>query len=121
MTNKELELKLKNYRFNKCKIQNINLDIEELQEQLLELQQQDEILLIQIQRLNDLKRELTLEINRINSALATLSDREKLLIELRYFKRLSWNEISNELHLSLNHLCNRIRPNALKNLSNCLN
>lgn len=89
--NKKIENNIKNYGFLKVKLKNINLDLE-----ICEASTRENI--------EKLKKSIENEVKQIERALASLTNREKQIIELRYFKYMSWNEISNIIGLNSTHL-----------------
>ena len=115
---KDIEQQLKDFKFNDCKLHNIELDIQELQDQLE--QQQDLQLMQELNRLVNIKNRLQRNMEALRAAMDTLNDLEKKLINFRYFMQLSWQQVSNKLHMNVNALCNRLRIKILTDISKCL-
>ncbi|MTI49688.1 MAG: hypothetical protein FH761_17800 [Firmicutes bacterium] len=68
----------------------------------------------------DLKEKLievtTNKISRIERALDALNDKEKTIVEMRYFEGKQWFEIAYKIQYSERH-CKRIRSNTIKKLA----
>ncbi|MBE6064694.1 hypothetical protein [Clostridium cochlearium] len=79
---KKVEEMLYNYKYLNAKLKNINLDINSHVD-----------VGIDEETLYNLKCNIESQLKKINSALETLTNRERQLIELRYFKSMSWKKI----------------------------
>lgn len=116
---KKIEDKIKLHKHNKCKLSIIEFEIEDIQDEIDSFGA-DEKLNKELVRLNKFKRELSRELNRIDAALATLSDFQKELVKLRYFDKKNWESIGNLMNMNYNHLSNVIRYDALENIAQCI-
>ena len=68
-----------------------------------------------ISKLENKKKSKERIINRIDNALNILTEKEKYIIEYRYFKKLEWNKISELIDLS-DVRCRQIRKEAINNI-----
>ncbi|GAA0735406.1 sigma factor-like helix-turn-helix DNA-binding protein [Clostridium oceanicum] len=68
-----------------------------------------------IEYLESVKEHIQIKIKKIESAIAALEDRQKKIIELRYFNKLSWNKISELINLT-EVSCRVIRNKSIKKL-----
>ena len=116
---KKIEDTIKLHKHNKCKLSIIEFEIEDIQDEIDSFGA-DEKLNKELVRLNKFKRELSRELNRIDAALATLSDFQKELVKLRYFDKKNWESIGNLMNMNYNHLSNVIRYDALENIAQCI-
>jgi len=136
--NKKVEAVLYNFNQTKAEIKNIKLDIE-----LLESEYDDGIgvnyientgktnkitsavenMIIRkedkINRLNYAMRVKDAEIKKIENALETLTDRERSIIEMRYFQKESNRNISAKLYITEEYVSS-IKSKAIKSLANIL-
>lgn len=105
---KRLEKILSNYTFNCALVKNIGLEIENIN-------LSDNTDLKEINRLNDLKYHKEIQLQNISNALEALSENERKLIELRYFKKLRINDIAVQLEISENY-CSTLKSKIIKKL-----
>jgi len=134
--NKKIETMLYNFNQTKAEIKNIKLDIE-----LLENEYDDGIgvnyvektgktnkitstvenMIIrkeaQINRLNYAMKVKEAEIKKIENALEILTDRERSIIEMRYFQKESNRNISAKLYITEEYV-SAIKSKAIKSLVN---
>lgn len=134
--NKKIETMLYNFNQTKVEIKNIKLDIE-----LLENEYDDGIginyvektgktnkitsavenMIIrkeaQINRLNYAMKVKEAEIKKIENALEILTDRERSIIEMRYFQKESNRNISAKLYITEEYVSS-IKSKAIKSLAN---
>jgi len=134
--NKKIETMLYNFNQTKVEIKNIKLDIE-----LLENEYDDGIgvnyvektgktnkitstvenMIIrkeaQINRLNYAMKVKEAEIKKIENALEILTDRERSIIEMRYFQKESNRNISAKLYITEEYV-SAIKSKAIKSLVN---
>lgn len=106
---KKIEEVLKNYNLSIAKIKNIELDLEALELNFTTESDKEKLL--------NLKKEKTLELEKINNAINNLDDKEKKIIQLRYFDKMTWIEISNEMNLSQTR-SSVIRTKAINKMKN---
>lgn len=66
--------------------------------------------------LEERKKHCMILIKRIENALTILSEKEKQLIEKRYFENKKWEDIAEELELDWTHTRTRLHRSALKKL-----
>jgi RNA polymerase sigma factor (sigma-70 family) len=135
-TNKKIETILYNFSQTKAEIKNIKLDIE-----LLENEYDDGIgvnyvektgktnkvnstvenMIIrkedQINKLNYAMKVKDSEIKKVENALETLTDRERSIIEMRYFQKESNRNISAKLYITEEYVSS-IKSKAIKSLAN---
>ncbi len=135
-TNKKIETILYNFSQTKAEIKNIKLDIE-----LLENEYDDGIgvnyvektgktnkvnstvenMIIrkeaEINRLNFAMKVKDAEIKKVENALETLTDRERSIIEMRYFQKESNRNISAKLYITEEYVSS-IKSKAIKSLAN---
>lgn len=116
---KKIEDKIKLHKHNKCKLSIIEFEIEDIQDEIDSFGA-DEKLNKELVRLNKFKRELSRELNRIDVALATLSDFQKELVKLRYFDKKNWEAIGASLNLDHQHICNVIKYKMLEDIAQCI-
>ncbi|WP_346887479.1 sigma factor-like helix-turn-helix DNA-binding protein [Clostridium sp. UBA1056] len=134
--NKKIETILYNFNQTKAEIKNIKLDIE-----LLESEYDDGIginyientgktnkitstvenMIIRkedkINRLNYAMKVKDAEIKKVENALETLTDRERSIIEMRYFQKESNRNISAKLYITEEYVSS-IKSKAIKSLAN---
>ncbi|WP_346896093.1 sigma factor-like helix-turn-helix DNA-binding protein [Clostridium sp. UBA7503] len=134
--NKKIETMLYNFNQTKAEIKNIKLDIE-----LLENEYDDgsgvnyvektgktnkitstvENMIIrkeaEINRLNYAIKVKEAEIKKIENALEILTDRERSIIEMRYFQKESNRNISAKLYITEEYV-SAIKSKAIKSLAN---
>lgn len=68
-----------------------------------------------ISELENKKKSKERIINKIDNALNILTEKERHIIEYRYFKKLEWNKISELIDLS-DVRCRQIRKEAIHNI-----
>lgn len=137
---KSTEGVLFNYNQLKAEINNLKLEIEELQDtyegvnaisyaektgQTYKINDSvsNEIINkeIHINKLSRILRTKERLILKINAAIDSLEEQEKLLINTRYMssRKHSWEQVGNMLNLDPNYCCNYLRPQIINKLS-CL-
>lgn len=94
---KMLEEMLKNYLVNVAILKNIDLDIEDINSS-------DNPGLKEVDRLNKIKQQKQLEVQRVNNLLSSLKDRDRTIIEMKYFKRMKYENMAVELDLSSGYI-----------------
>lgn len=100
----QLENMLINYKSDVAKLKNINNKMDHLNVDKKELD-----------RLSIIKSDLEVQIKNINNSLMALPERERKLIELRYFDKLTFGQISIRLNVSYDY-CRELRTETLKKL-----
>lgn len=113
---RKIEDKLKSHKYNKCKLSIIDIEIEGIQDEINTFGE-DENLNNELIRLIKIKKQLSRELNRIDSAINELSPRHRQLVELRYFDKKIWENIGAIMNLDPNYLCNVVKYAMLENLS----
>lgn len=130
---KIVEDMLRNYKVNVAEVKNLQLEIEELEINydmpisLIRLEgriskanlSQEEELKIKKEKLMSLKkmqRYKQIELEKIENALSTLTEREYKITEMRYFNKLSIKEISIKLNLEQSY-CSTLKRNILEKIA----
>lgn len=136
---KKIEAILYNYNLNKAQIKNLNLEIEYMKNNYGELnsvsyekriksttnkfssivenefiKKEDEI-----KKLENKKRVKEIEIEKVNIALSVIDDREKSIIEMRYFEKYSNIQIAAKLYLTEQHTT-KIKSGAINKIAKLL-
>lgn len=135
-TNKKIETILYNFSQTKAEIKNIKLDIELLENEYdngigvnymektgktNKVNSTVENMIIrkedQINKLNYAMKVKDSEIKKVENALETLTDRERSIIEMRYFQKESNRNISAKLYITEEYVSS-IKSKAIKSLAN---
>ena len=135
---KKIEAILYNYNLNKAQIKSLNLEIEYMKNiygdlnsisykekikstnkfsSIVEnelIKKEDEI-----KKLENKKRLKEVEIEKVNIALSVLDDREKGIIEMRYFEKYSNIQIAAKLYLTEQHTT-KIKSAAINKIAKLL-
>ncbi|MGL4571645.1 MAG: DUF1492 domain-containing protein [Clostridium sp.] len=134
-----LEELLKNYRKNKFRINDIDIEIEEVQNSFegvrgLNISNEktgptnrfnsdvENEIINKEKRMDQLKQnkiKLQSEIKRTENLLNYLEDRNKKVIEFRYIQGLKWNVISERLEIS-EPTCRKVKDDAIEELISIL-
>lgn len=137
--NEYIEDLLKNYRKNKFKINDIDIEIEEIQKTFegvrgLNISQEkvgptnkfnsdveNEIINKEkrIEQLKQTKIKLQTEIKRAENLLNYLEGRNEKVIRFRYIDGLNWNKISERLEIS-EPTCRKVKNDSIKELISIL-
>lgn len=121
---RKTEAILYNYNKVKAQIKNIELDIENLKNEFngpgaigyeertqstnsFNSSVENEVISrdIEINQLERYKRKKEIELLKIDNAIGSLTDREKVIIEMRYFKKYSNIMIAAKLDLTEEYIC----------------
>lgn len=94
---KMLEEMLKNYLVNIAIVKNADIDIEELNLSGAPDHKK-------LDRINQIKQQKQLEVQKVNNLLSSLKDRDRKIIEMKYFKRMKYENMSVELDLSSGYI-----------------
>ena len=116
---RKIEDKLKLHKYNKCKLSIIDIKIEGIQDEINTFGE-DENLSKELIRLGKLKKELSREVNRIDSAINELPPLQKQLVELRYLDKNNWENVRLIMNMNYNYLCNVMKYDMLENISHCI-
>lgn len=104
---KRLEKMLYDYRGNLTKIKNIGVELDELENNGGTPDK--------IKEITWLKRHDEIQIQKIDNALAVLTEREIKLIELKYFNKINYKVIALELNICVDY-CSTLNAKTLKKL-----
>lgn len=59
------------------------------------------------------------EVNKVKNALELLNDSERKIIEMRYFQRVAWNEVADEIGYSKSY-CKALRVKSINKIKNVI-
>lgn len=132
---RKTEAILYNYNKTKAKIKNIELDIENIKNEFngpgaigyeertqatnsFNSSVENEVIAREkeINRLEREKRLQEIEILKVDNAIGSLTEREKLIVEMRYFKKYSNRNIAAKLNLTEEYICT-LKKSAVNQIS----
>lgn len=135
---KKTEAMLYNFNKTKSEVKNIELDLELLKSEFegvgaivyeertgptnkFSSSVENEVIIreLRIKRLEQAKRIKEIEIMKIENSLINLTDREKNLIEMRYFKKYNNRIIAAKLDLTEEYV-SELKAGIIENISNTL-
>lgn len=131
---RKTEAILYNYNKVKAQIKNIELDIESIKNEFNGLgaigyeertqstnrfnsSVENEVVNreIEVNQLERYKRQKEIELLKVDNAIGSLTEREKVIIEMRYFKKYNNRIIAAKLDLAEEHIC-RIKNSAVNQI-----
>ncbi|MDU7365403.1 sigma factor-like helix-turn-helix DNA-binding protein [Clostridium sp.] len=131
---RKTEAILYNYNKVKAQIKNIELDIENIKNEFngpgaivyeertqstnsFNSSVENEVVNreIEINQLERYKRQKEIELLKVDNAIGSLTEREKIIIEMRYFKKYNNRMIAAKLDLAEEHIC-RIKNAAVNQI-----
>lgn len=135
---RKTEAILYNYNKTKAKIENIELDIENIKNEFngpgaigyeertqatnsFNSSVENEVIAREkeINKLEKEKRQKEIEILKVDNAIRSLTEREKLIIEMRYFEKYNNRNIAAQLNLAEEHI-SRLKKAAINQISDSI-